>query len=476
MLELQPLDSLRVTSELFAIPQADRYIIYAPLKGTALYANRALALKLARMKSHSVAATTLDDGLLRDLLKWGLLEAKDQPSFPLPPVAAETYEPTDLVILTTSFCNFRCRYCYASAGERPVQFVQKPFDPRMAHAAIRLVVENALAQGKEECNLSFHGGGEPTTAFSFIKDCVEFARSLGGDRLRILPSIVTNGYLSPRQAEWFAANMHSIQVSLDGPPDIQNDQRPLASGRGSFDRVVKTIHFFEDQSVPYLILKATISSRHVRRMAEITQFFCENFRLKRFHLGPVMDAGRSVHTGYREPDVENFLAGIEEARAVAASYGRSIVVSLALETFPRVRYSFCGLTAPNFAVTMEGRVTGCYEVIYKDDERSPLFHYGEYDSASDRFILQAEKVRQLQSRDITHLPKCQNCFARWQCGGDCQARWYDETTGQELQKWPDFRCQVNRELIKRELVRALLGSKSTPVRLKADLDGDTVCI
>ena len=40
--------------------------------------------------------------------------------------------------------------------------------------------------------------------------------------------------------------------------------------------------------------------------------------------------------------------------------------------------------------------------------------------------------------------------ARWQCAGDCQIRWYDEVTA-EFDDRADFRCELNRAMIKHEL-------------------------
>lgn len=473
MREMPAIDSVRITPELFVIPHAGQFIVYAPLKGVALLANRAFVSKLSRLKKDDPTEAVPEPAFIDHLLTWGLIEVNGESSFP-PLLEPDAFAPTDLVILTTASCNLRCTYCYASAGER-----QQPFDSRVAEAAVRFIVENAFAHDVGECGLAFHGGGEPTLALPFIKHCVKFARqyarSMASEQLHIVPSLATNGFLTPQQIDWLAANMHSIQVSLDGPSDIHNEQRPLVNGRPTFNRVFNTVRRCEELGVPDLLVKATISNKHVARMAEITRFLCESFRLNRFHLGPVMDVGRSLETGYCEPSVDEFIAGAEEARKVAASYGKEIVVSLALETFPNARYTFCGLTDPNFAVTIEGRVSGCYQVIYADDARSSFFHYGEYDAVGDRFVLDADRVRELRRRDVTHLSRCRDCFARWQCAGDCQARWYDPGTGDELPDWPDFRCQVNRELVRRELVRVLETTDGAPTQLKGNFDGSMTC-
>jgi uncharacterized protein len=456
-------DQLVVTPELFAIPDENRFIVYAPLKGVVVSANEAAVQWLARYQVH--ADKTSQPTLYQRFADLGLLEPPGTTRIPSLPMDG-SFQPTDVIILTTTFCNFRCVYCYASAGMR-----HEHFKPEVARAAIRLAVGNAITQGKPVTNLAFHGGGEPTTALSFIKQCVAYAREMAAGQVEVWPSIVTNGYLNGRQIEWLAQNMHSIQVSLDGPPAIHNEQRPLANGRATFDRVCHTIQQLEQAGVPNLIIKATISSRHVQDMPAIAEFFCKTFTTRRFHFGPLMEAGRSLETGYHEPTATEYVAYAEESQQVARSYGREIVVSLAQNTFPKLRLAFCGFTDPNFAVTVEGRVTGCYEILYADDARARHAHFGEYLPERDIFVFDETRVRTMRRRLIPTLERCKNCFAKWQCGGDCHMRLFDQQTGDETVRQLDFRCQVNRELVRRQLIRAI-DQHDSVVRFAPDLATD----
>ncbi|MEI6179473.1 MAG: radical SAM protein [Chloroflexales bacterium] len=454
---------LAVTPELFAIPSKDHCILYAPLKGVALLANRAAAQWLARYQTDP--DPLVQTPLYQQFADAGILEVAGTTRLPdLSPKAP--YEPTDVILLTTTSCNLRCVYCYASAGTRTI-----PFRPEVARAAIRLAISNAIAQGKTVSHLAFHGGGEPTMALPFIKNCVAYAHEQAGNRVKVLTSIVTNGYLNQRQAEWLAKNVQSIQVSLDGPASIHDEQRPLQNGHSSFERVRTTIRYLEQEGVPDLLVKATIAQQHVHDMPEIARFLCENFAARRFHLGPVLNNGRSLATGYSQPTVEAFVQYAKQAQEVARSYNREVVVSLAQTTFPKLRLAFCGLTDPNFAVSVEGKVTGCYEVIYADDPRARHFHFGEYVPESDSFSFSNERMDALQGRIMPNLDRCKHCFARWHCGGDCHIRMFDETTGDESMSKLDFRCQVNRALVREELLK-VVASHGQIVRFEPTLTSE----
>jgi len=449
----------RVTNELFAIPHNGNFILYAPLKGAVALVNKSAAKWVA--KAHSNGEFEVIPERFVRFKEIGIIEpARDIITRRniIGPRAMKPFKPTGVIFLVTSFCNLRCVYCYASAAAD-----RRHVSLDAAKAAIRLAINNAIDMGEETVELTFHGGGEPTTMMPFIKQCVAYAHDVAQNRVAIASSIVTNGYLNDAQIQWLGENMYSIQISLDGPASIQNLQRPLANGGPTFERVVYAIRRFIDMGVPNILIKSTISRPITSRMPEIAQFLCETFpELSRFHFGPVLEFGRSRKTGFGEPDPIEFVRYGLMAQEVAASYGKHIIISAAQETFPHIRREFCGLTEPNFAITVDGHVSACYEILEENDPRSVEFHYGKFENGQFRF--DSEKIAQLQRRQEKLAPKCHKCFARWQCAGDCQIRWYDEDTGNYDDK-NDFRCVVNRELVKHKLLKLLEQSRNSMVSI-----------
>lgn len=439
-----------LTPELFVVPDDEQPLLYAPLKGLVFRVKPALVERLRAGVEATSPLDETDPALALLLNRLGLLDPADQPlHMPARPIH-DRFEPTGVILLVTTVCNLRCTYCYAEAGEYEPQL----FSREVAEAAISLVIDNAVSLGERTAHVAFHGGGEPTQDFRLIKHAVEFGRryaaEAGGD-VSLETSLVTNGLVSTAKAEWLAHNIDSVQVSLDGPQHVHDLQRPRQDGASTHARVVETAKLLE-ANVPDMMIKSTISRASVGYMAEIAEFLCETFTLPRFHFGPVLSAGRGRGDEFGQPDVEDFLAGYDAAQAVADRWGREIVVSGALTTFPKVRATYCGVTDPNFAVNVNGSVTGCYEVIYEDDPRSHRFHYGRYVPETGRFEVDVERMTALRAHDVTAIPKCTNCFAKWHCAGDCQARWFDSVDG-SLESGVDVRCEVNRALVRRELYR-----------------------
>lgn len=444
-----------VTPELFVVPDNRQPLLYAPLKGLIFRVRPALVERLGRALGAGADIGDVDPALCVLLDRLGLLDPAGRPLHMPPRAVHDRFEPTGVILLVTTICNLRCTYCYADAGDYEPQL----FNRTVAEAGIRLVIDNAVHLGEDRAHVAFHGGGEPTADFAMIQHATEIARrharAAGGDALQVETSLVTNGVMSDAKAAWLAENISSVQVSLDGPADVHDAQRPRAGGSGTHARVVRTAKMLE-AAVPDMMIKSTISRASVSRMADIARFLCETFDLPRFHMGPVLSAGRGKSDAFGQPDVEEFVEGYQRAQEVADGYGREIVVSGALTTFPKVRATYCGVTDPNFALNVNGSVTGCYEVIYEDDPRSHRFHYGRYDPATGGFSIDTAAMMRLRGHDVTRIRKCRNCFAKWHCAGDCQARWYDSSDGSD-EAGVDVRCEVNRALIRRELYR-LAGS------------------
>ena len=451
-------DKYELIEDIFVIPDSsNRNILYAPLQGMITVVNDAFANKLYDFRERMRENRETDSNFYSQLNEMGLLGKRQLRSFEqnIDDKVKNAMKPTHAIFLLSDYCNFRCKYCYAS----PAAEKHRVFDRQMAMDIVKFVLDNTIEKNEKECVLSFHGGGEPMLQFDLIKKCVEFAKAYihekRCDDIEIKPMIVTNGYLSMEQIDWLAENMASIQVSFDGPEIIQNDQRPLTDGGGTHDRVLKTINRLIERKANHLLIKSTISQKHVEEMDQIAKYMCESIDIYRFHFGAVLDFGRAPLTGYCEPDADLFIKGALQAQQIAAQYGKKIVVSLAQETFPNTRDEFCGLTSPNFSITLDGKVTACYEVMKVTDSRSDMYFYGKYNKLTRCFEFNTERIKKLVCLTTENIDRCKNCFAKWQCAGDCQSRWFDSETG-ELIKGEDFRCRVNRALVLHKIKDVLL--------------------
>lgn len=429
--------------ELFAVPCGeDRYYLYAPLRRVAVCLNRSALDSVARYRKGGLPALESEDArVLEQLHAAGLFTEP----FPPPPVAPGDYlfRPHEVTLFPTTRCNLRCIYCYADAGTRQVDM---PWE--VARKAIDFVVDNARAVGREDFIVGFHGGGEPTVNWKLVRRAALYARERAAELgLAVKIHCATNGVLSRSQRDFVVEHFTGMNISVDGPADIQDRQRPLAGGKGSSARVMQTIRHLQVAGFPFGV-RVTLTAAGIHRLAEIVRFFHEQCpQLDQLHVEPVWLCGRCRTTGEHPPSEEQFIARFSEAHDLARELGLSLFYSGA--RLDVLTNKFCAAPGDGFSVTPEGIVTSCFEVTDPADPRAELFHYGRYDRESREFRIDARRVERLRRLCVENIPHCRDCFCKWHCAGDCLAKALPGVSPAEHAGSP--RCRLNREITRRQL-------------------------
>jgi len=382
--------------------------------------------------SHSAKEQEILDRLIQADVIGGV--APQFPTFP----EQYAFQPYEVTLFLTTRCNLRCRYCYAEGGTR-----QEELTWQEAQAAIDFVIENALLGERNDFILGFHGGGEPTLAWPMLRRCVEYAIETGHKKkLKAVIYTATNGILNHAQRNFILEHLSGINVSFDGPADIQNHNRPFSDGSASFDQVMQSLKFFDEHNFDYSV-RATVTSNSVTRMAETVEFLGGSLpALKHVHIEPLWLCGRCHTSGETPPEPELFVSSYLEAEKTARDLGINLTYSGArLDTLSN---RFCGAPGEGFSVIPGGSVTSCFEVCDVRDPRSELFHYGHFDPAAGRYHLDQEKIRKLRSFSVDNLTFCSDCFCKWHCAGDCIAKALQDFTPQGHAG--STRCGINRQI------------------------------
>ncbi|HNY30148.1 MAG TPA: radical SAM protein [Fibrobacteria bacterium] len=443
----------RSREELFVVPGADgSRIIYAPLRRTAIEANPAAVDLAARIVAgESFTPTQAQRDALSAMERAGLFQ-EPYPPFPIPP-ADYVHRPHEVTLFTTTRCNLRCLYCYAEAGSRSLDM---PLE--LAEAAIELVVRNSLEVGRKDFIVGFHGSGEPTTNWSLVQGATLHAKRRARETgLEAHVHCATNGLLSDTQIDFILEHFGGLNISFDGPDDIQDRQRPLAGGGRSSTGVKRTIQRLEEAGFPYGI-RVTLTAAEAHRIQEIVDFVhatCPG--LEQIHLEPVWQCGRCRTSGERPPVDEVFIDGFRRAWTKAKTEGYSLFYSGA--RIDTLTDRFCGASGDGFTVTPEGRVTSCFEVSDPADPRSALYHYGAWDPESGEFVFDPGKLRILAGLRVWNLAHCRDCFCKWHCAGDCLAKAIPGSDPASHRG--STRCRTNRELTRHQL-QGLLSENGIP--------------
>jgi uncharacterized protein len=443
---------MQLTKELFVIPHEDNFILYAPLKRAVAEVNGDMISLLKRLKAGKNLRDL--DEWLRPLLEIGIVTNGETPISKYVPKT--DYTPTTVTLIPSFDCNLRCTYCFSKAGETP----EKIMDIEIAKAAIDLVIKNSKMEGEKEVGLAFHGGGEPFLErnIPLVKKSVEyFKQQAVSCGLNPKVAAVTNGLIAPNSLEWIVSEFHDIDVSCDGPEDIQNRQRPLKNGGKSFPWVMRTVDYLESRGFNYG-LRATVTKESVSRMPEIISFFNTiSPSLDHYKLEPVFECGRCMTSKTEAPKPEDFIKYMVEAKAVGRNLGKTVSYSGSI--IDSIFDSFCStLDKGFFCVLPDGNVTSCLEVYEESDPRAKIFFTGNYDFGSQSFVFLMDRVDKLRSRNVDNIPYCRDCFAKYHCAGECPSRCYTQT-GSLFDPSANPRCQINREIIKEAFVERLKGGE-----------------
>jgi len=147
-------------------------------------------------------------------------------------------------------CNFRCSYCaYAENNnkrQRSHSIQYMTWDT--AKKAIDFLWEHSI--DSTEINVSGYGG-EPLLAFPLLKQIVEYSKkSFEGKKLTF--NVTSNTTLFTKEiVEFFRDNDISLLVSLDGPKEINDQNRVFADGSGTYDTVIENIRLIQKIAPEY---------------------------------------------------------------------------------------------------------------------------------------------------------------------------------------------------------------------------------
>jgi uncharacterized protein len=209
--------------------------VYAAETGGLFRMDEAVAEALSALATSGASAIPPD--VLSDLQLAGLLR-HGEGSEPFCRAALPALRVRTLVLMLTYSCNLSCRYCYEARDEGCVSPAETGGPRReMSAETIRKSIAFLLENSGESRKVSvIFFGGEPLLRFPLLRETVPMARAMAQARGKEISfSLTTNGtLLTPAMAEFLKENRVSVCISMDGPPEIHDRNRPYPSGRGSY--------------------------------------------------------------------------------------------------------------------------------------------------------------------------------------------------------------------------------------------------
>ena len=356
--------------------------------------------------------------------------------------------PFAVTLLLTTACNLRCAYCYAHGGESPRETM--PF--AVAKRGIDFAIANARRRQHRSIEIAFHGGGEPTIAWSVLTRSLEYARTTTAENgLELHSSLSSNGVLSRKKRRWIRQNLSGVSISFDGLPSLHDTNRPKAGGSGSSDQVMQTMREFDRNRFRYAV-RLTVLADQIPRLADSVEFIYRNFHPNSVQVEPVYLLGR--WKGQESAETQEFIDAYRQAQRCARQYDGRVRFSGA--RIGSLTNHFCGATKDGFCLSPSGNVTACYEVFSEDRPWADKFFYGKPSAGPTAYEFDDVILAELRSQAVENREHCQNCFAKWTCGGDCYHKVLD-TSGDGVYAGAG-RCHIIRELTKDMILDRIVDS------------------
>ena len=313
-------------------------------------------------------------------------------------------------------CNLRCKYCFADEGEynghKGVMSVET------AKKAIDYVVKRSGPRRNIEIDLF---GGEPTMIMDTIKEIIAYAReNEKAWKKNIRFTMTTNAtLLNEDMMDFMDKEMGNIILSLDGRKEVNDNVRIKVDGSGSYDDILPNIKRMiekRDKSKHYYV-RGTFTGANTDFYEDVKAMVNEGFR--EISIEPVvLEKGHFLELKEEHlPEIfENYDKLYNEMvrRKKEGDEFNFYHFNIDLNGGPCVykRISGCGAGFEYVAITPQGEVYPCHQVVGKEE-----FKLGDiYDDTYD-----AELGKKFKKAHIYNKPKCRECWARFYCSGGCQS-------------------------------------------------------
>ena len=175
-------------------------------------------------------------------------------------------------VLTTQKCNLNCTYCFEKI---------KNFEDTDLNKTLELLTHKGLFYSLPTSRF-YILGGEPLMNMPFLVELIETIKS--SDKISsmekedyiksITGNLTTNGVLIDKHLDTLKKYNFSLQISLDGPEDINDKCRVDFAGNGKFKKIEENLKLCREQGIRYTIHGA-LSVNNYSEYARICRWFLE---------------------------------------------------------------------------------------------------------------------------------------------------------------------------------------------------------
>ncbi|WP_298229607.1 radical SAM protein [Gryllotalpicola sp.] len=310
----------------------------------------------------------------------------------------------------TEKCNMSCTYCFQQ------KMYPEDEQPVLSREQLTETLNWFIEQGRGYPLSIQYFGGEPLLEWDnivYAHEMLSLAVEAG-----TIPSfretVTTNGtLLSGQRARWLVDSGFDLTFSFDGPPEVNDINRLMKSGRGSFGRAMRGLRsWVEEGGRPSILMTATAGN--VKDLPEYVRWFVEEAEVH----------PKDVGVNSPQPTSEGWeTGGTELADAIWAvwKYCRS----------KGIFFHGPGTYIPTHLQTLIPQTDGCVDTGASGAEPSwPVYVSAEGKKSlcvvyhRDERVMADPQRSALEEGSKWHyaaepLKECDSCIASQICGGPC---------------------------------------------------------
>jgi uncharacterized protein len=329
--------------------------------------------------------------------------------------------PLRIVFCPSYQCNLRCTYCFETdLHSNPNKFMSAKILDDSINAAEELSKEKS---GKVDSVELF--GGEPLLLKNkpAVKKIFEFAQEKDAPI-----TIVTNGVMVKDFIDILIPvreKIEMLQITVDGPPEIHNKRRKFPSGRGSFNKISKSIDLLLKNNINTNV-RINIDNTNIDYIPKLYEYASNKSWLKHpdfnIMLALVTDHSTLDYNNVIIPEeklLEKLIRIYDKYPELEDTFGFHMFKPLRhiidiVDGAPNVSPKFFNCESNLLELNVlcpDGYIYACGESI-----GNPEYAIGRF---SPKLEFYPDKKKLWTERTILNIEKCRTCRFAPLCGGGC---------------------------------------------------------